>query len=1414
MMKSKITKALALTAAVFGLQSFTNAAMADTDELGLTPKHWYKFNGNLNSSGATALTIGGENGDSYVDAMDGQAYKFRDDTDPKCHPYGSGIARGNGDFTVVAAAKTADLDHGIVWSQGTKTSARGFALVAVGADKVAVRKFGSNWSSAGEDIITATVSDATTAYHVYTLVYQNSGYKFTLYVDDNVEPAGSGTVGDSASQGFPNDNWQFGSLFAGLNYSMVMGIGICMDDYRLYQQALKTDQIATIYKTTFKYKQPFKVTNASGKWTEAAWTDSSDPAKSVDAADWGTMKPNVTITLNEDDYFVLKADRDLNLGTVKIVNTAGDFWLTNGESTITADAIDASGSTATVSLNFNPGAAAITSGADTTLTQVGTGAITVGSGKVLTVTGDGLKASQVTNGGTVRFLGGSVEGPIAVTYDGDLTGVKLAEGTHVEATQTNGNKKYGVTGEGAGTSFFRIVNGSAGVGTVDGTQFRSLTLIANVGGNGFWIERANSLDATVDLVAEKEVVIFGYDPTIGTLSGSGTLGKNVATAIQTLTITPHEDATYSGTTDHNFVIAAAEGTETISGAYTGALTVQAGGKVALTGDANPSGTTSAGDLTIDAGKLTHSLALTGGTLNVIGEAGQSKYVITSGTNFTNDGAEVKLNGVPVLEAGYVVKGKELVRVYAAAIEDNTTWSALWASGEMPTADDDVILNIATNGATLTLDGTVAAANLHIVGEYGKPLTIAQAEGASVSVSHFNFSLMNGVLTISFNTGSASVTAGYNTILEDVGTGALTVGTGKTLTVKGGSLSASQVTNDGTIRFVGGTAEDPIDVAFGGTKGTSIGNFTIARDSWVKATATADMNYKATGEGLSSHFIVDGTGFDEEAALSDLTFIADRSTGGTDGLWIQQGIGEKVALDVPAGRYVTLELISPTFIGLTGAGTIQLYSGAGASQRVKINCAQASEYSGTSSVPFVIGGTAVQTISGAYTGDLTVNEGATADILTTRGLDVDGDGTVNATLTDEELTEDSVTIFDRTSGNVRVGTVRNLAGEDITDGYVAKGGVIAKAITITITNPEHMTNTVAGAELLSGTTYKAAAGDTVTVTYYAMLGYFFDGGASKTTTESATAQQSIEITTTKELTPCAATVESAVIPARHAPGEYWNLMDAVDAFTEDEDKLTILKDGELTHGIVAPGPTSHIDFGGCTLTAAYDTSEGYEPVIGVNEMTMLFLEGHDGTIKGWEGAAAAALDGKALIMCNGNIQFRDGAVIAGGEGDKGMDGVRLGLSGGMSCGDADDPSVGPTITGWHSAISTDEANTLGVGLNIQGGDYTAAATAENARNAAIYAPAAGHYYLYGGTFEGPYSISTPYANIDLKVYLYADHEPNFNAPLYAAEGVSPVGSTATRVINKDAAVELAIPPAYRWDAKGYLVKKLGLLLFVK
>jgi len=233
---------------------------AATDVNNVTPTHWYKFDNNLNSDGSTSLDLNSGT-PTYEASADGQAAVLA----ASRYPYsssGTKVSLGTGDFTILTAAKTANLSHGIIWAIGRNDSACGVALVAVDANKVAVRVFGngtqSSWPSGGSDLLTVTVNNAATAYHYYTLVYTKSSNTCTLYVD--------GEVADSVNQQLSNCNnlnFQLGSLFND-GYTargMVQGNGIRIDDFRVYQSALTAEQLAwqaqhyTYFRFTFK--QPY-----------------------------------------------------------------------------------------------------------------------------------------------------------------------------------------------------------------------------------------------------------------------------------------------------------------------------------------------------------------------------------------------------------------------------------------------------------------------------------------------------------------------------------------------------------------------------------------------------------------------------------------------------------------------------------------------------------------------------------------------------------------------------------------------------------------------------------------------------------------------------------------------------------------------------------------------------------------------------------------------------------------------------------------------------------------------------------------------------------------------------------------------------------------------------------------------------
>jgi len=272
--------------------------------------------------------------------------------------------------------------------------------------------------------------------------------------------------------------------------------------------------------------------------------------------------------------------------------------------------------------------------------------VTVWSGATLTITSAdaqqltekniALKASQFTNGGTVNFEGGTAEAPISFEADGDanidLGTMTLAENTHLKVTP-NANKLYRVTGDDRATSALEIActDASKGIGMTEGTQLRKLKLVANVASTGqnggFWIQRNAAVDATVDLVAAGQVTVHECSPTLGSLSGSANVVRPYGNTC-TLTLTPAADANYAGLSDQNFIIAGSA-VQTLSGAFTGALTVNGGATVGFDNDqVKPSSITGPGTIrkvgtgttTIAGAKVSKTtkpaaIEVAGGTLN-------------------------------------------------------------------------------------------------------------------------------------------------------------------------------------------------------------------------------------------------------------------------------------------------------------------------------------------------------------------------------------------------------------------------------------------------------------------------------------------------------------------------------------------------------------------------------------------------------------------------------------------------------------------------------------------------------------------------------------------------------------------------------------------------------------------------------
>lgn len=230
-LRSIITRVVALA-----LTFITGSSLADTDELGLTPKHWYKFNGNYNSSGESAVTISGEKNNNFFAGVNDQALKIVDNS---THPWGSGVQYGNGAWSIMTIAKAAfnGSNATIFWATGKKGDWFGL-LAPTGGNSVEVAA--GNGNGISDHTLTATVNDAT-CYHVYTIVYDGNG-GLSLYVDGELGASKTGYTPKT------NGDFQWGAVQQGMPTGISRVTNTGLDDWRLYQVALTSEQVKTIAK--------------------------------------------------------------------------------------------------------------------------------------------------------------------------------------------------------------------------------------------------------------------------------------------------------------------------------------------------------------------------------------------------------------------------------------------------------------------------------------------------------------------------------------------------------------------------------------------------------------------------------------------------------------------------------------------------------------------------------------------------------------------------------------------------------------------------------------------------------------------------------------------------------------------------------------------------------------------------------------------------------------------------------------------------------------------------------------------------------------------------------------------------------------------------------------------------------------
>ena len=158
-------------------------------------------------------------------------------------PYGTGFDFGSGDWTFHARVRTLDLANGVVWCLGMASGAStGMLLLSNGADGVALATATQSRPVEGSRLEVA-VPGASAQYHDYAVVFNANAKTASLYVD--------GVLGGTLAHpdfSSANGSWQFCSPCGGAVETFVRGQGIRIDEFRFYQRALTTSEMAELRK--------------------------------------------------------------------------------------------------------------------------------------------------------------------------------------------------------------------------------------------------------------------------------------------------------------------------------------------------------------------------------------------------------------------------------------------------------------------------------------------------------------------------------------------------------------------------------------------------------------------------------------------------------------------------------------------------------------------------------------------------------------------------------------------------------------------------------------------------------------------------------------------------------------------------------------------------------------------------------------------------------------------------------------------------------------------------------------------------------------------------------------------------------------------------------------------------------------
>ena len=651
------------------------------------------------------------------------------------------------------------------------------------------------------------------------------------------------------------------------------------------QGTVTINQPLTINRTSANHQNSSNINLSGGSLTISSFTSFTNSG-SIDAptddltlssftsfTNTGTvdMGPSRTLTISGGTFNQNAGTFDVSNGTLSLssatLNLPSTF--TTGTLSLFSSTLNLTGSFTTantvVSLNSS------TFAATGTLTHAASGTLTLDDSTVSgaldnqgTLVAQGvsnLNGAVTTGAGTMlRVLGNNIGQTASLTAANGF----INNGT-VELTSADANWSATLTVT-SGT----LVNASgAAIQSLVGAS-GSRILIAELDNQGtVTVNQPLTINRTSPAHTNTGTVNIAGGQTL-TISGGGTFDNAVGGTLQGTGTFNVSATTFSNAGDVN--PGTSPGILSITGNFpqisTGVLNMEIGGLIAGTDfdqlDIN-------GAATLDG---TLNVSLISGFSPSLGDSFQIvKYTSGSGTFSTLNlpSVGVGLNWAVAYGTGDVTLTVIAVVSWASAVSGNWSDSTKWTSGSVPTAADDVFIDV-DGTYTVTLDVSPTVASLTLGGATGAQTL--SASGRTLTLNGASAVSGNGVLNLTSSTlagsgtltnaGTLTVTSGtINAALDNQGTlvvggssalnGALTTGAGSTLRVQGGLSGQAAVTvaggftNNGVIEL---TSTNSFNVA---TLTVTSGTLTNAPGAEIKSvvgagnarTLTAELDNRGT-----------------------------------------------------------------------------------------------------------------------------------------------------------------------------------------------------------------------------------------------------------------------------------------------------------------------------------------------------------------------------------------------------------------------------------------------------------------------------------------------------------------------------------------------------------------------------------------